>query len=104
MSPPCKLRHDLAAEFATAARLYAETVVDWVRSASQEDHVRLRKIMEDAHTGAIRAALLYEAHMDSHDCCDGPPNVHNIVSLRQKEQAGWRSSGGRERLHRPVLP
>lgn len=82
--PRCAERHQLAEEFATAARVYAETVVEWVRSETQGDYNRLRSIAEDAQARAIKTALLFEAHIDSHQCCDGPLNVRSIAALRRR--------------------
>jgi hypothetical protein len=63
----CRLMQDLAQEFATAARLYAEAVVILATQAtSRGDFERLRLEAKDAQERLEEARMLFEAHVISH--------------------------------------
>ena len=84
----CQLRRQLADEFATAARLYAESVVRLVTSGvSHDDYVRLCERTEEAQNRSEAAFIAFEEHVDLHRCYgDGTcgHNVHNIASGRRR--------------------
>jgi hypothetical protein len=67
----CEIRRQLAEQFATAARLYAEAVVLctheplWMASG---EHKRLRLSARRAQERAESARCAYEEHLDSHGC------------------------------------
>jgi hypothetical protein len=66
----CELRRQLAERFATAARLYAETVVLFTRypTNSQHDYNRLLAATEKAQERSEAAAVAFEEHVASHQC------------------------------------
>jgi hypothetical protein len=70
MDASCELRRQLAEQFATAARLYAETVVLLTRNPmkSEQDYNRLLEERKMAHNRSEAAAVAFEAHVASHQC------------------------------------
>jgi hypothetical protein len=59
----------LSAEFATAARLYAESVINITRTPfveSRSAYDRLRETIEDALRKADIAAIAFYEHIESH--------------------------------------
>ena len=70
VKPCCDLRRKLAEDFATAARLYAQTVVELAvgGGVSQRQYMRLCKLTEDAQKRSELAFVAYEEHIDWHRC------------------------------------
>ena len=70
MGSCCELRRQLAEKFATAARLYVDTVVLFTRypTNSQHDYNRLLAATEKAQERAQAAAVAFEEHVASHQC------------------------------------
>ena len=66
----CEVRRLLAGQFAIAARVYAEAVVDFAmrEEMTELDYDRLRKAAADARLRAYDAGLAFEQHMASHHC------------------------------------
>jgi hypothetical protein len=80
----CEVRRKLAEEFSTAARLYAEIVVNLaVSGITQADYTRLRKAAEEAQNRSQAASAAFEEHVDLHRCFDG--KVVQITSQRRQE-------------------
>jgi hypothetical protein len=66
----CNQVRSLAADFAPAARLYAESVVQATRTpnaASGSAHDRLRKAVQDARKQTDAAELAFYRHIESHE-------------------------------------
>jgi hypothetical protein len=65
MDTCCELRRQLAEKFATAARLYADTVVLFTRypTNSQHDYNRLLAATEKAQERAQAAAVSFKEHV-----------------------------------------
>jgi hypothetical protein len=70
MDAYCELRRQLAEKFATAARLYAETVVLLARHPldAEQDYNRLREATERALDRAKAAGVAFDEHVASHHC------------------------------------
>ena len=67
VKPCCELMQDLAQEFATAARLYAEAVVVLTtQSTNRKDFEHLSRQAKDALERVEEARMLFEAHVISH--------------------------------------
>ena len=66
----CELRRQLAEQFATAARQYAETVVLLTRNPmkSEQAYNRLLEETRMAHNRSEAAAVAFEGHVASHQC------------------------------------
>lgn len=66
----CEIRRLLAEQFAIAARVYAEAVVDFAmrEEMTNLDYERLRKAAADARLRAYAAGLAFEQHIASHHC------------------------------------
>ena len=66
----CENRKLLAEQFAIAARVYAEAVVDFAmrEEMTDLDYERLRKAAADARLRAYAAGLAFEQHIASHYC------------------------------------
>jgi hypothetical protein len=67
----CESKRQLAEQFATAARLYAESVALFTRSAdmlSLEQYNRLRKGAEEAQRRAEATGVAFEEHVVLHQC------------------------------------
>jgi len=67
----CKVRGELAAQFATAARLYAEAVVVLTSSFSSNSHLKYEQLVERAHEVQRRsdlARIAFEEHVGRHRC------------------------------------
>ena len=71
----CSIRQQLAQEFATAARLYAEAVVLFTSLGTipNDKYTRLRDAVREAQERAEIARVTFEEHVDSHRCGDIPP-------------------------------
>jgi hypothetical protein len=68
----CSIHHQLAQEFATAARLYAEAVV-LVTSLGAMPNPKYTRLRNDARAAQERAEIArvtFEEHVDSHPCGD----------------------------------
>jgi hypothetical protein len=70
----CSIRQQLAQEFATAARLYAEAVVLVTSLGAMPNHkyTRLRNTVREAHARAEIARVRFEEHVESHRCLAHP--------------------------------
>jgi hypothetical protein len=71
----CKARHELAQQFAIAARLYSEAVVLLTRESpamSSEKYEQLRNAAEKAQRDAEAMGIAFEEHVDSHRCSAQP--------------------------------
>ena len=70
MDTCCELRRQLAEKFATAARLYAETVVLLTRYATnpEQDYNRLLAATEKAKNRSEAAAVAFKEHVALHKC------------------------------------
>jgi hypothetical protein len=68
--PSCDVRRSLGANFATAARLYAEAVVLLTHYgvADPQKYERMRKAVKEAQEKAQQAAVQFEEHIDFHQC------------------------------------
>jgi hypothetical protein len=69
----CESKRQLAEQFAAAARLYAESVALFTRSAvtqSSEQYNRLRRGAEEAQQRAEATGVAFEEHVDMHQCCE----------------------------------
>ena len=88
MDTCCELRRQLAEKFATAARLYADTVVLFTRypTNSQHDYNRLLAATEKAQERAQAAAVAFEEHVASHQC-GSPQSVVGNSRQVQRETA-----------------
>jgi hypothetical protein len=77
----CEVRRQLAEQFAIAARLYAETVVDLTTIAdiAQADYKRLCEAAEEAQRRSEAACVAFEEHVDSHRCA---AYISTPVSIR----------------------
>ena len=79
------MRRKLAAEFATAARLYQEAAVSLAsQSISHDEYVRLRKLAQEGQNRSEAAFISFEEHVDLHRCCDGKASVVNIAMRRRR--------------------
>jgi hypothetical protein len=68
----CVLRQEMAAEFATAARLYAEAVVAFTRNdlgqMSRHRYDQLLKSTQQARRRSEKAGIAFEEHIHLHRC------------------------------------
>jgi hypothetical protein len=64
----CRVRNELANQFAIAARLYAEAVVILTRLSPERDLSKLREKTEEARRRCDDARVAFEEHVDSHSC------------------------------------
>ena len=66
----CETRRRLSEEFATAARLYAEAVIEYTRSArvSKPEYQRLRQAAEAAQRHSEEGRIAFEEHVSLHQC------------------------------------
>src|SRR4051794_21882278 len=71
----CETRRQLADAFATAARLYAEAVVEYTRSArvSQDEYNRLHHAAEAAQQRSEECRIAFEEHVSWHQCHEREP-------------------------------
>jgi hypothetical protein len=84
VQPCCEIRRQLADGFSTAARLYAEAVVDLaVSGISQEEYIRQCSRAKDAQLRAEAASVAFEEHVDFHRCFNVSPNVTKFPSARR---------------------
>jgi len=88
MDTCCELRRQLAEKFATAARLYAETVVLLTRYPSnpEQDYNRLLAATEKAKNRSEAAAVAFEEHVASHQC-GSPQSIDGNSRQVQRETA-----------------
>jgi hypothetical protein len=73
----CEARRKMAEAFATATRLYDETVVVLTSSSSRPIsndtyETMCQKVLE-AHQRAEEAMVMFEEHVASHQCFEEPP-------------------------------
>jgi hypothetical protein len=67
----CQIRQNLSAEFAIAARLYAEAVAAYTSSSpttSSQEHNRLREALHKAHRHTQETGRALEEHIAMHEC------------------------------------
>ena len=67
----CQTRHELAEQFATAARLYGEAVASITQhpgKLSQSDYARLRTDVEKAQQRTEMMCCEFEEHVERHGC------------------------------------
>jgi len=64
----CEIRHTLSEQFATAARLYAESVVSVVSQTSPKNYDQLWKTVEEAQLRSIQFGRAFKEHVASHHC------------------------------------
>jgi hypothetical protein len=64
--PCCQLRQDLAVEYATSARLYAEAVADLAQAVDESRFEDLRIKARKAQERAECARIMFEEHVASH--------------------------------------
>ena len=79
----CEIRRKLAEEFATAARLYGESVVELASSISNGDYARLCKKTQEAQDRSEAASVAFEEHVDLHRCFGSGTGIRNTASLRR---------------------
>lgn len=75
----CKVRRQLAEEFARAARLYAEAVVQLTRDPATmpgDGYQRLCATVDQAHERSEQADRAFQEHVASHGC-GGPTGVQH---------------------------
>ena len=77
MSESCQIRRDLSEEFARAARLYSEAVINLAipRNLTPEEHQRLSREVANAEGRSQRARLAYDAHIQRHRCTGTVPKL-----------------------------
>jgi hypothetical protein len=66
VKPCCQLRQDLAGEYATAARLYAEAVAICTQSVDPSGFEQLRIKAREAQERAESARVMFEEHVAFH--------------------------------------
>jgi hypothetical protein len=64
----CQIRAELAASYATAARLYAEAVATCTQVLDERDCQNLCMRAREAQQRAEAAGLRFEEHVASHKC------------------------------------
>jgi hypothetical protein len=67
----CALRHELAEECATTARLYSEAIALLTQSPlriSESDHIHLRVRALEAQKRSEEMFVAFEEHLDQHRC------------------------------------
>jgi hypothetical protein len=83
----CFLRLQLAEEFATASRRYAESVVRLTRlGVTGPDYLRLEQQASEAQNLSEAASAAFEEHVARHRCLDneqGEPSTANATNRKQ---------------------
>jgi len=69
----CKRRQALSDQFATAARLYAESVVFLLSQTLQDDYDQLWQRVEEAKLRSTESGRAFNEHVAAHHCLEGNP-------------------------------
>jgi len=69
----CKRRQALSDQFATAARLYSESVVSLLSQTLQDDYDQLYGRVEEAQLRSTESGRAFKEHVAAHHCLGGNP-------------------------------